>query len=92
MKNIGGVVGGVGGGLAGGLAGLLHRYTTADDNKRKLSDYLKSMLIGGGLGAGVGAVGLHSGLGLVGSELQRLEDQSPMVKFHRSIRRGMGGT
>ncbi len=71
----GGVLGGVAGGVGGGLAGLLHRYTTADEDKRKLRDYLKSILIGGGIGAGVGAGGLSAAGGALGQEMQALESQ-----------------
>ena len=49
--------GGVLGAGAGGLAGLLGHYTLADEKKRRIKDYLKSILLGGVGGAGVGALG-----------------------------------
>lgn len=85
LRVAGGVGGGIGGGLAGGLAGLLYRYTTADAKKRELKDYLKSILIGGGLGAGVGAVGLSAGLGALGTEMQSLEAKDPRTaQYHQA--------
>ena len=58
--------GGVLGAAGGGVAGLLGHYVAADKKKRKLKDYLKSMLIGGGIGGlGLGAAG-----GMLGEEMK----------------------
>lgn len=66
----GGALGAVGGGLGGGLAGLLGHYVAADEKKRRLKDYLKTMLIGGGLGAGAGGLGLGWFGGALGEEMR----------------------
>jgi hypothetical protein len=71
MRLGGGALGAAGGGIGGGLAGLLGHYATARKNKRDLKDYLKSMLIGGGLGAGVGGAGLGWFGGALADEIKR---------------------
>lgn len=53
-----GGAGGAGLGGAGGAGlGALWHYMRAQENRRRLMDYMKSMLIGGFAGAGIGGLG-----------------------------------
>lgn len=84
-------VGGVAGGVGGGLAGLLGHYVLADDNKRQLKDYLKSVLLGGSLGAGAGALGLGWAGGRLGEEMRAQSMASPGTRRNYTPEELQGG-
>lgn len=71
----GAAAGGLAGGVGGGLAGLLGHYVAADEENRRTKDYLRSMLLGGGLGTAAGATGGGWTGGRFAEEIKRINEE-----------------
>jgi hypothetical protein len=71
-------LGTIGGAAAGAGGGALFHYLMAGEKKRRLRDYLTSMLAGGGLGGAAGAF-LGQGVGRMTAGDAYLDDQARLL-------------